>query len=178
MHKLSRDFFSRDTLIVARELLGKLILFEGKKLIITETECYKGEGDEASHSAKGLTERNQVMFGPAGFAYVYLIYGVHHCLNFVTEAKGVGSAVLIRGAILSSERDEANLRSVKSKVINGPGKLCKILGITTESHNGIDIISEENFSVQDIGNKLDFYITKRIGINKAKDLPWRFVAKI
>lgn len=158
-------------------------MFEGKKLIITETECYKGEGDEAYHSAKGQTKRNQVMFGPAGFAYVYLIYGVHHCLNFVTEAKGVGSAVLIRGAILSSEIEEADLRinllrSVKSKVINGPGKLCKILGITTESHNGIDIISEENFSVQDIGNKLDFDITKRIGINKAKDLPWRFVAKI
>src|SRR5687767_3135134 len=100
MHKLSRDFYNRDTKEVAQALLGKYLIrhLNGQVMIgkIVETEAYLGRHDLAAHSARGLTPRTQVMFGPPGVAYVYLIYGMYHCLNVVTEAEGHASAVLIR----------------------------------------------------------------------------------
>ena len=100
MNKLPREFYNRETTLVARELLGHHLVhrFEGIERVgkIVEVEAYLGSHDLASHSAKGLTKRTATMFGPAGYAYVYLIYGIYSCLNVVTEAEGIASAVLIR----------------------------------------------------------------------------------
>src|ERR1700722_12034729 len=127
--RLSRDFFSRPTLTVAQELLGKIMVFKGTAGLITETEAYIGQDDPACHAARGKTPRNAIMFGPAGFSYVYFIYGMYYCLNFVTEDEEVPAAVLIRGLMLI-EPSPLHL--------NGPGKICRHLSITRD-HNAIDV---------------------------------------
>ena len=124
-----------------------------------------GKDDPACHAAKGMTKRNEVMFGKAGVSYVYFIYGMYHCLNFVTEEEGFPAAVLIRGVYIPQ---------VDYKKTNGPGKLCKVMNITRE-HSGIDITDSNNFYVADKGYDLKFDTTTRIGISLGKDLPWRFV---
>ena len=100
MHKLPRCFYDRDTILVAQELLGKLLVHQSGGVAhvgkIVEVEAYLGEHDLAAHSSKGLTERTQTMFGPPGHAYVYFIYGMYHCMNVVTEREGHASAVLLR----------------------------------------------------------------------------------
>ncbi|MDP2860437.1 MAG: DNA-3-methyladenine glycosylase, partial [bacterium] len=99
--RLSRKFFVRPTLMVAKDLLGKILVRKtGRKItrvMIIETEAYCGPKDLASHASRGRTKRTEIMFGPAGHAYIYLIYGMYHCLNVVTEAEGYPAAVLIRG---------------------------------------------------------------------------------
>ncbi|HJD67506.1 MAG TPA: DNA-3-methyladenine glycosylase [Rickettsia endosymbiont of Bembidion lapponicum] len=162
---LSREFFARDTNIVSQELLGKVLYFQGKTAIITETESYIGQDDPACHAARGRTKRTDVMFGPAGFSYVYLIYGMYYCLNFVTETDGFPAATLIRGAYIISP---------KNIHLNGPGKLCKYLGINI-SHNKIDLINNNEFFVSDINLKLPYSTTTRIGITKGVDKLWRYV---
>lgn len=162
--RLTKDFFQKPTLQVAQGLLGSRLIFGAYAGLITETEAYIGEDDPACHAAKGLTPRTKVMFGPAGHSYVYLIYGMYHCLNIVTEAEGFPAAVLIRGLWLES-----------STHLNGPGKLCKALGIATE-HNNIDITHNEHFYITEgvaVG-KMD--VTPRIGIKQGLDRMWRFVA--
>jgi DNA-3-methyladenine glycosylase len=133
--RLTESFYARPALIVARELLGShLVLEEGHQRRvgrIVETEAYIGEHDLACHAAKGLTPRTEVMFGPAGRAYVYLIYGMHHCFNIVTEAPGIGAAVLIR-AVEPVEGLSPQLRT------DGPGRLCRAFGITL-AHNRLDL---------------------------------------
>lgn len=107
------------------------------------------------------------MFGPPGFSYVYFIYGMYHCLNFVTEPEGTAAAVLIRGGI-----------DMNSKVfIDGPGKLCRYLGITKDMHNSIDIVENKDFYLLDTGIQPNFIQTPRIGIKLAADKPWRFLVK-
>lgn len=165
MKKLSRPFFDRSTIDVAMELLGKEINFYGKKAIITETEAYIGIDDPACHAARGKTPRTEIMFGKAGFSYVYFIYGMYYCLNFVTEREDFAAAVLIRAV---------KIEGVNHKLTNGPGKLCRFLGITKE-HNKIDVINSSDFFVADIGNKPAFKSTTRIGISKGLDKLWRFV---
>src|SRR5579864_1074480 len=100
MKKLPRSFYNRDTITVAKELLGKYLVHTKNGVTqigkIVEVEAYIGAHDKAAHTCKGLTKRTEVMFGPAGHSYVYLIYGMYHCVNFVTEKEGHGSAVLIR----------------------------------------------------------------------------------
>lgn len=162
---LTRDFYERPTLEVAKSLIGKVIHFQNRQLVITETEAYIGIGDPACHAAKGLTPRTAVMFGPAGFTYVYFIYGMYHCLNIVTEKEGTAAAVLIRGAKDMS----ANI------YLNGPGKLCKYLNITKE-HNNRDIIGSKEFHVVDKNLKPKIICTPRIGIKQGRELLWRFVA--
>nr|WP_253307781.1 DNA-3-methyladenine glycosylase [Rickettsia endosymbiont of Ceutorhynchus assimilis] len=164
---LTRDFFARDTNIVSQELLGKLLYFQGKKAIITETESYIGQDDPACHAARGRTKRTDIMFGLPGFSYVYLIYGMYYCLNFVTEIEGFPAAVLIRGV---------HVISPENQYLNGPGKLCRYLGINI-SHNKCDIINNNEFFVSDIGLKTSFSITPRIGITKGIDKLWRYVVK-
>jgi DNA-3-methyladenine glycosylase len=163
MKKLNRDFYSQDTKIVARELLGKYLVFQSGNIRkvgkIVETEAYLGQHDLASHSARGLTERTRVMFGPPGYVYVYMIYGIHYCLNIVTEKEGHPSAVLVR-ALEPIENISLSTR--------GPGLLCKALGIN-KSHNHHDLLSED-FYIAAANEVEKFTIVKksRIGVEYAK----------
>lgn len=156
-----RSFYDRNTAIVAQELLGKHLIHvvRGVEQVgrIVEVEAYLGTHDSAAHASKGLTPRTSVMFGPPGHAYVYLIYGMHHCLNIVTEPEGHGSAVLIRAL-----EPVSNLAGKTS----GPGLLCKALGID-RSLNGADLLGDQLY-ITDVGAK-DFRISKRprIGVDYA-----------
>ena len=139
MQKLPRAFYDRDTIVVARELLGKhlVLVADGVERIgrIVEVEAYLGPHDLAAHSARGLTARNRPMFGPPGHAYVYFIYGMYHCMNVVTEREGHGAAVLLRA-----------LEPVKNitRRTSGPGLLCHAMGIDKRL-NGHDLVSEDCF---------------------------------
>lgn len=153
---LSRSFYEQKTEEVAKQLLGKIIVRRiGKKNIkekITETEAYVGVHDLASHSSKGITKRNSVMFGPAGRVYVYLIYGLHHCLNIATEKEGTGSAVLIRGV----------------EKISGPGRVCKFLQID-RNFNGLDITKNGELYILDADPVKNIVSGPRIGVDYAKE---------
>ncbi len=164
--RLTRDFFKRPTLEVARDLLGKYMIFEGKSGRITEVEAYIGKDDPACHATRGMTERNRVMFGPAGHAYVYFIYGMYYCLNFVTEQEGFPAAVLIRGVVSDD---------VEGKT-DGPGKLCREFGITRE-HDGLDLCNGGDFYIEDRGERpSSIKETPRIGIKVGTDKMWRFIS--
>lgn len=165
-NRLKKEFFSRPPVSVAQELLGATLVFDEKKGIITEMEAYGGLDDPASHAYRGETPRSKIMFGPAGFSYVYLIYGMHHCLNIVTGAEGEGSAVLIRGLY----DPEADVH------YDGPGKLTKYLGIT-RADNGVDVTTGKNFFVLPRAQEIAFDATPRIGIREGLDKLWRFVVK-
>lgn len=163
MKKLSRDFYNRDTIIVAKEMLGKLLVYvksENKKIIgrIVETEAYLGPHDLAAHSSKGLTKRTQVLFGPPGYAYVYLIYGIYYCLNVVTEAEGSGSAVLIRAI--------QPVAHIKKRTC-GPGLLCQAMCIDKQL-NGHDLLSDDFYLATDAFQKPFAIVSKsRIGVDYA-----------
>lgn len=176
----------RPTLDVARGLLGcRLVrVLAGQRLsgIITETEAYIGEEDQASHASMGRTARNAVMYGPPGHAYVYLIYGVHHCLNVVTEEEGFPAAVLVRG--LQSEEGVDVMRRHRSgrpdfELTNGPGKLCQALQINL-AFNDADLVTGEKLFIEH-GNPINkgrIQATPRIGVRgdeAAMTAPWRFV---
>jgi DNA-3-methyladenine glycosylase len=140
---LPKAFYERDTQLVARELLGKWLVHRtaGQEYMgrIVETEAYLGPHDLAAHSCRGKTARTAVMFGPAGFAYVYLIYGMYHCMNVVTEPEGHGAAVLIRAV--------EPVRGITQKS-NGPGLLCRAMEIT-RLHNALSLLGEELFVTDD-----------------------------
>lgn len=162
MKKLGRDFYDRDTVTVARELLGKWLVRVDVDVErvgrIVEVEAYLGSHDRAAHSSKGLTERTRVMFGPPGRAYVYLIYGVHHCMNFVTEGEGNGAAVLLRAV--------EPIRNIEGKT-NGPGLVCRAMGIDRKL-NAHDLTSDD-FFVAEPERAERFVIAKgpRIGVDYA-----------
>ena len=181
--KLSRRFYDRATLQVAKELLGKYLVFkrDGNTLSgkIVETEAYIGQSDKASHASRGKTKRNEVMFGPAGHAYIYFTYGMYHCLNFVTEKDNFPAAVLIR-ALEPKDGIEIMKKNRKTDVIenltNGPGKVCMALGLDRKM-NGIDLCSDILY-VEDRNEKKGKIIsTSRVGINAGKDKKWRFYIK-
>jgi DNA-3-methyladenine glycosylase len=163
MRKLPRSFYDRDTILVARELLGKLLVYEshGVKRVgkIVEVEAYLGPHDLAAHSAKGRTERTKVMFGPPGHAYVYLIYGMYHCMNVVTEREGHASAILLR-AIEPVENVEGRTC--------GPGLLCRAMNIDRKL-NAHNLLSDDLFIAAPDETK-PFTIIKRprIGVDYAK----------
>jgi len=162
MHKLPRAFYDRDAVTVARALLGKCLVrrTEGVERIgrIVEVEAYLGPHDLAAHSAKGLTPRTRVMFGPPGHAYVYLIYGIYHCVNVVTEREGKASAVLLRAL--------EPVRNLEGRT-RGPGLLCRAMGID-RTLNGHDLTSDD-FFVADDGSRRRIAIVKRprIGVEYA-----------
>lgn len=153
--------------MVARDLLGKILVFDGKAARLVEVEAYIG-GEPASHARFGLTGRNFPMFGPPGFTYVYRIYGMYDCLNLTTEPKGVGAAILVRGAEpLAGFDDRARLA--------GPGLLCRAFGITTE-HTNLDLTRGEiavhnadSLSPRAVGR------SHRIGVHDRR--PWRFYVR-
>jgi DNA-3-methyladenine glycosylase len=132
---IKRIFFERDTLRVARELLGAKLVrrFQGRRMsgMVVETEAYLGADDSASHAFRGKTPRNQIMFGPAGIAYVYFTYGMHHLLNVVTETQGIPRAVLFRAIFPLQGRNHMEaLRGKRGRELtNGPAKLCQALAI-------------------------------------------------
>jgi DNA-3-methyladenine glycosylase len=190
---LQRAFFNRDPRVVARELLGKLIVRrEGRKQSagrIVEVEAYLGAGDLAAHAAAGHTSRNYVLWGPPGHAYVYFIYGVHYCLNISCLPAGEAGCVLIRAlepvsgmATMAKARGLADLDLTSTrdlrKLASGPGKLCEALGITRPRDNGKDMLS----SVSDLQVMSDGFrtkevaITQRIGITKSMEMPLRYIA--
>ncbi len=184
---LPRDFYGRDTIAVAKELLGKVLVREtpaGRSSVrIVETEAYCGPHDKACHASKGMTDRNRVMFGAPGHAYVYFIYGMYHCLNFVTERDGYPAAVLVR-ACEPLEGVEAmwGLRKKAKKLTDltsGPGRLCMALDID-RSLNGLDLCKKGPLYVEDGDDVHDIVSGKRIGVDYAgeyKDKPWRFYIK-
>jgi DNA-3-methyladenine glycosylase len=142
--RLGADFFGRPTVEVAGALLGKLIVhdIDGRLRVarIVEVEAYLGLRDAASHARRGPTPRSAIMFGPPGRVYVYLVYGLHHCMNVITEADGVAGAVLIRAAepIHGFEAPPSTGGRRVAGMLTGPGKVCAALGITRQ-HNGLDL---------------------------------------
>lgn len=167
MHRLDRDFFNRPTLTVASDLLGKEIFYKGKTGIITETEAYIGEDDPACHAFHGRTKRTQTMYMDGGTAYVYFIYGMYHCLNFVTERIDFPSAVLIRAV---------KTDTLCKTATNGPAKLCRYFGITTKDDK-TDVVTCSDFFIKETNQRFSFVTTPRIGIKQGKDRLWRFLAE-
>ena len=164
MRKLPRSFYDRDTTLVARELLGKLLVRGDRIGRIVETEAYLGSHDLAAHSARGLTPRNAPMFGPPGHAYVYLIYGIYCCMNVVTEEVGHASAVLLRAL-----EPVANLTGKTS----GPGLLCNAMGVDRRL-SGHDLCSDDFYLAMDgsrsavCGHTADKIVKRpRIGVDYA-----------
>jgi DNA-3-methyladenine glycosylase len=177
---LPRRFYARSTVEVARDLLGKVLVHGPTAGIIVETEAYLGGEDLAAHSARGLTNRTRVIFGPPGHAYVYLIYGMYECLNLVAEQAGHPGCVLIRalepvaGIDLMGER--RGLGRKLEQLANGPGKLTVAMGIT-RSHNGADVTRGQLVvREQACRREVEIHVTPRIGITQSADLPLRFVA--
>jgi DNA-3-methyladenine glycosylase len=175
--KVQRDFFDRGVLKVAPDLIGATLLVGGVGGVIVEVEAYR-HTDPASHSYGGPTPRNSIMFGPAGFAYVYRSYGIHWCLNFVCEHEGSASAVLIRAleplagiATMRRRRGAPDLRGLCS----GPGKLCQALSVT-HKHNGL-ALDRPPFELRERAGKPEIAVGPRIGITKAVDEPWRYGLK-
>lgn len=192
MEKLSREFYNRDTVTVARELLGKCLVrvVDGQTLVgrVTETEAYVGPIDKACHAYGGRrTPRTETLYARPGTAYIYLIYGMYHCLNFVTEAEGTPCAVLLRAiepvegtetmALNRFGRLPGELSSYQRKnFLNGPGKLCKAL-LLDKSTNGADLLGDTLWLGEDGFRPGTVHAGKRVGIDYAEeavDFPWRF----
>ncbi|MDI6777610.1 MAG: DNA-3-methyladenine glycosylase [Patescibacteria group bacterium] len=182
---INRKFYRRNTLKVARDLLGCFLMreYRGKiwRAMTIETEAYHGEDDLACHASRGRTPRTEVMYGEPGCAYVYMIYGMYHCLNIVTEKKDFPAAVLIRGAKLC--RRPTSTKSKTSDVyLDGPGKLCKFLHIDRKL-NKWDITKGEKLWLEKGIPKVrpsEIKKSQRIGIDYAqycREYLWRFSIK-
>ena len=165
--RLEREFYRRDVLEVAPDLLGKYLVRHWPdqtltRYTITETEAYRGGEDLACHASRGKTKRNQVMFGDGGYVYMYLIYGIHWMLNVVTGAEEQPQAVLIRGV----------------REASGPGRLTKLTGLD-KGYYGEDLVSSNRVWIEDSGTVPDYNAGPRIGIDYAgdpwKDKPWRYM---
>ncbi|MHB1908886.1 MAG: DNA-3-methyladenine glycosylase [Nitrososphaerales archaeon] len=182
MHKiLERKDYEKSSDLVAPFLIGKVLVKSlGKrklKGVIVETEAYGGQNDPASHAFKGKTKRNEVMFGKAGYAYVYFTYGFHHCLNVVTGKEGKAEAVLIR-ALEPIERIDRMARSrgdvSKGNLTNGPGKICQAFAINSRQ-NGLDLTKRSSeLYIEDWGISKSVQTSARIGITRAVEKKWRF----
>ncbi len=183
--RLSASFYNRNTLTVAKELLGKLLVSRTRDgdivARITEVEAYRGSDDPASHAYKKQTPRNRLMFGPAGFAYIYFVYGNHYCLNVTTEKEGSPGAVLIRSVdivegIKLAQRNRTT-RSIRN-LSNGPGKLTQALRIG-KRQNGLDLVkSTDLFICSPLRREhLEIAVSTRVGVRSGCDKLWRFYLK-
>lgn len=186
---MPREFYDRDPRKVSRELLGKVLVRKETKQLwtarIIELEAYLGKGDPASHSFAGRTQRNAVLFGPPGYAYVYFIYGNHYCLNVSCLPEGVAGGILFRAVEpLSGIEAMARLRKVSinsprdlRKLTSGPGRLAEAFGITRERDNGKDLtsLSSDLFIADDGYRVRRILTTPRIGITKAAERPLRYI---
>jgi DNA-3-methyladenine glycosylase len=174
---LPREFFNRPTLLVAKSLLGKYLVRETAQGVLTgriiEVEAYVGPTDLACHASKGRTRRTEVMFGMPGMAYVYLIYGMYHCFNVVTEREGFPAAVLVRGIELPQS---------SPTTVSGPGRVCRMFDIH-RGLTGLDLTVGKGLWLEDQGERLSPRLvsrTPRIGIDYAgawARKPWRFVLR-
>lgn len=181
---LPRAFYARPTLAVARDLIGKTLVraVDGTTLagIIVETEAYVAANDPAAHGYRGQTPRTRSMFGPPGHAYIYISYGMHHCLNVVTEAEGAAAAVLVRAlqptAGLPLMRARRGATAAERDLCRGPGRLCQALGLIL-ADDGTDLLGPALWITGTPGFPADISIvaTPRIGITHAKERPWRFI---
>lgn len=192
MKPLDREFYNRDSLLVAKELLGKVLIHEidGQRISakIVEAEAYMGVTDKAAHSYGGRrTSRVEVMYGGPGFSYVFLVYGMYYCFNIVTREEGNPQAVLLRAVepvegfdLMAQNRFKKDYNQLSKSQIkgltNGPGKLCSAL-LIDKSLNGEDLCGSRLYVAQGENEKIRVVSAKRIGIDyaeEAKDYPWRF----
>lgn len=187
--RLSRKFFLRDTHVVARDLLGKILVRRrGKNIVacrIVEVESYVGHDDRASHASHGRTVRTEIMFGQGGHAYVYFIYGMYWCLNVVTERADFPAAILIRAGEPLEGIDQMKRARGREKLVDlasGPGKLCQALSITG-TLNGEDMVTSKTLFMTDDGFKVrkqHLLQSPRIGVAYAGEhalKPWRYFMK-
>jgi DNA-3-methyladenine glycosylase len=175
--QLSRAFFRRSVHVVAPDLIGVTVLFNGVGGRIVEVEAYH-QTDPAAHSFHGQTARNAVMFGPPGYLYVYRSYGIHWCMNFVCEPKGSAAAVLIRALEpTDGQKTMRRRRGVGDErlLCSGPGRLCEALGITV-AHNGL-ALDQPPFQLFAHTGAVEVIAGPRIGLTKAVDKPWRYGEK-
>ena len=190
MEVLPREFFDRDPQRVARQLLGKLLVRRvGRQLLsarVVEAEAYLGEADPAAHASSGRTERNAVLFGPPGYAYVYLIYGQYYCLNVSCLPAGTAGCVLFRAlepvaGIAAMARNRGGLETATESQLklltSGPGRLSEAFAITRARDNGKDLtFSKSDLYLADDGFRPPkITVTPRIGLTKAVEWPLRFV---
>ncbi|ADV84488.1 DNA-3-methyladenine glycosylase [Terriglobus saanensis] len=184
---LQRTFYERHPSVVAPELLGKLVVRRYRRcpLVgrITEVEAYLGLEDQASHASRAKSAFNAVLFGPAGYTDVYLIYGLHHCLNISCHPAGQSGGVLIRalqpivGVSTMAKLRKLPANAPSQRISGGPGRVCQALGITRANVHGLDVTSHSSAIqiVDDGWNPPGIRVTKRIGIRKSVDLPLRFL---
>lgn len=193
MKRLHRGFYTRDTLEVARDLLGKIIVIEDEKKLrgkIVEVEAYGGIKDKAAHSyGNRKTERTKIMYNEGGYLYIFKIYGMYNCLNIVSSKENVPEAVLIRAIEPLGNIDDFSknrygkqfnelTKYQQKNITNGPGKLCMAMNIT-KSYNGIDLC-KGNVYIENNKEEFEIVESKRIGIDyaeEAKDYLWRFYIK-
>jgi DNA-3-methyladenine glycosylase len=180
MAVLPRSFYARPTLLVARDLLGHELLFDGPAGRlggrIVEVEAYLGEADPASHAHRGPTPRNRVMFGPPGHAYVYLSYGMHHCVNVVCEGAGQAGAVLIRALEPRSNLELWRTRRpdlALARAASGPGRVCRALGLA-RVHDGLDLTRPPLTIRRCAEPRGPLAAGPRVGLSRAVAAPFRF----
>jgi DNA-3-methyladenine glycosylase len=188
LKKLPRSFYTRSALLVAQDLLGKILVRKiGKTILsgkIVEVEAYLGAKDPASHAYRGKTKRNEVMFREGGYLYVYFTYGMHFCANVVTGRQDVGEAVLIRALepitgieVMKRNRGLAKSVGATHALTNGPAKLCQALGIERRD-NGTDLLGAEIYLIAgEPIPKSNIGASTRIGISRGKEKKWRFFVK-
>ena len=185
MRTLPRRFYNRDTVSVAKDLLGKILVRKiGKQEltgIIIETEAYKGKNDPASHASKKKTERNKVMFGQVGWSYVYFTYGMHYCFNVVAKKDSEESGAVLIRSIQPRLGIETMIKNRKidliSNLVNGPAKLTQAMQITKKQYH-VDLTKDSNLFIID-GIKTTKILAKpRIGIKVGSDKLWNFSFKI
>ena len=170
------SFLAGDVLDVAPRLLGAHLSHGGVTVRLSEVEAYAGQDDPGSHAFRGPTARNQVMFGPAGFLYTYLIYGMHVCANVVTGVPGTASAVLLRAGEVVDGLDDARARRpgvADRELARGPARLCRTLGIGLE-HGGADLSAGPVLLRPATEPALDVATGPRVGLRQAAEHPWRF----
>ena len=181
---MPREFYDRPAIEVAPELLGCVLWHQSSDGLVavelTEVEAYMGAIDSASHSFRGMTGRNAVMFGPPGHAYVYFTYGMHFCVNLVCQPAGIATAVLLRAGRIVAGEELARERRASSRrdsdLASGPARLCQALGIDM-SQNGVDVCTlGSELLVTSTTDSYDKKICQgpRVGISSATDLPWRY----
>jgi DNA-3-methyladenine glycosylase len=165
------DTLSRPVLEVAPRLLNAVLRHDGVAVRLTEVEAYDGPNDPGSHAYRGRTPRNEIMFGPPGFLYVYFTYGMHHCANIVVGPEGIPSAVLLRAGEVIEGRELAEQRRGTSRnLARGPARLCQALGLHL-GHNGLDL----RRGALELGPAARHVSTgPRVGLRLAHDRPWRF----